>query len=204
MSKRTWRDIKKESYPENLIKDILAPDAGISGELSINEDMVKGLEYALSQLSEKEQALLKMRYQAKFNYKQIAENYPISAYSAENVIRRAVRRLGGYKTIKYIRYGLEFTRLSDKEEEERQKRISNPKSETELRNILIEDLDGISVKTYISLQNKNINTIGEILNFIESGGPEWYKKIPKFGIMSLKEVDSLLTWYKRESERFKM
>lgn len=66
---------------------------------------------------------------------------------------------------------------------------------------MITDLDGFNMRTYICLHSIGLDTLGQIVDFINQKGPEWYRHIPNFGINELKAVENALAFYKEIMDR---
>lgn len=182
---------KNVVYPYNLFEEILICD-GCND--NITNDMVNGLEFVLKTLDERGQEMIRLRYEGMHTFEEIATMLSVAKTRPRDIIFRSLRKLRHPSNIKYIRYGLEFLTQSENEENQRRERVLKA-MQNNARYISIVDLEEISVRTYLSLQSKGLNTIGDIINFKTSNGVEWYRLIPNFGVKSLNEIENVLLKY---------
>ena len=86
---------RRYSYPENLLF-VLHLNEETQRMISydvLTDDQRKGLEYALSALSEREQIVLREHFREGIGYKAIGLHYNISESRTRNIIRDALRWL---------------------------------------------------------------------------------------------------------------
>ena len=183
---------KDVAYPKNLIIEILDPaDSDNITDDDINNDMISGLNFILKSLDEREQKMIHLRYAEGYTYQQISEEFYISKSSPGELIRRYLRKLRHHDRKKYVIFGLEFWNLSEQEENRRIERVQKTQ-QNNAREMLLEDLDEISVRTYNCLYRKGLDTIGKVLDFKDNNGSEWYRSIPNFGVRALCEITNIL------------
>ena len=102
----------KPSYPQNLIMDI-----GIEhvfqkeGDRELNEEQYKGLEHALSTLTEREQSVINLRYREKVSLQAVSETFVLSQERIRQIQMRALRKLMHPSRLMFYRDGLEAAML---------------------------------------------------------------------------------------------
>lgn len=101
---------KAVEYPYNLISEIFSSD---DFDGVINNDMINGLNYVLKNLSDEEQEILRLRFEEKQTYRQMAKLFSVSHSCVSDRVIRLFRKLRHPKRNKYVIYGLEFTSLSE-------------------------------------------------------------------------------------------
>ena len=96
------KNIKQPSpYPYNLLEDIY----GERYEAILDEDLKAGLDYAISTLTERQQAMLKEYYENEKTYDEIAKEVGITRERIRQVIVKALRMLRHPSRMHYIKYG---------------------------------------------------------------------------------------------------
>lgn len=75
------RNIKNSTFPENILEEIRINKVSEKkieySELTV--DQVKGLQYAVSQMKDRDSMILLCRYEDKMTYKEIGERFSISS-----------------------------------------------------------------------------------------------------------------------------
>ena len=154
----------KEEYPYNLIATIIDESVWeLNLPTEMTEDHLAGLEYAISQLDEREQTIIRMRYEQKQTFAQIGEKFNISVNRASQVERKALRKLYHPKNLKYYKYGIEGhkVRQAEFEEAERKRAYTEKVMAT-----TIYDLD-FSVRTFNNLIRANCGNVGDLVALSE-------------------------------------
>ena len=154
----------KEEYPYNLITTIIDESVWeLDLPTEMTEDHLAGLEFAISQLDEREQTIIRMRYEQRQTYAQIGERFNISLNRASQVERKALRKLYHPKNLKYYKYGLEGykVRQAEFEEAERKRAYTEKVMET-----TIYDLD-FSVRTFNNLFRANCEKVSDLVALSE-------------------------------------
>lgn len=113
----------KEDYPYNLITTIIDESVWeLNLPTEMTEDHLAGLEYAISQLDDREQKIIRLRYEKRQTFAQIGELFNISVNRASQVARKALRKLYHPKNLKYYKYGLEGHKVRQAEFEEAERK----------------------------------------------------------------------------------
>ena len=154
----------KEPYPRNLFLT-LAADKWFNVQIpvdNITEDMVAGLEYALSTLPPRDQKVVKMRYAQKMTYTAIAKEFNITGERIRTLEHRSISRLRHPPLIGYIKYGKhDYEERCRRIEAKKEKRYDEDKY---LRRI--SDLN-ISVRPINRLIAKGYETVKDIVELTE-------------------------------------
>lgn len=113
----------KEDYPYNLITTIIDESVWeLNLPTEMTEDHLAGLEYAISQLDDREQKIIRLRYEKRQTFAQNGELFNISVNRASQVARKALRKLYHPKNLKYYKYGLEGHKVRQAEFEEAERK----------------------------------------------------------------------------------
>ena len=150
----------KEDYPYNLIDESVW-ELNLPTEMT--EDHLAGLAFAISQLDEREQTIIRMRFEERQTYAQIGEHLGISLNRVSQVARKALRKLYHPRNLKYYKYGLEGykVRQAEFEEAERKRAYTDKVMAT-----TIYDLD-FSVRTFNNLIRANCGNVGDLVALSE-------------------------------------
>lgn len=174
------------NYHSKIFKAIFDMDSKEMKGLPPIPDVSKGIDYALSTLSEREQEILFMRYEQELTLKCIGENVGLTRSRIQQIVQKALRRLRHPYRAAYIRYGFEgYTRKMEKQKEERaaQRRFNEEQTGC------IDKLN-LSVRAYNCLRRCGIATIAECATY--EGNP---LKIRNLGFRSAHEVAIALRNY---------
>ena len=154
----------KEPYPRNLFLT-LAADKWFNAQIpveNITEDMVAGLEYALSTLPPRDQKVVEMRYAQKMTYTAIAIEFDVTSERIRTLERRSIAKLHHPPLIGYIKYGKQgYVERCKRIEAEKEKRYDEDKY---LRRI--SELN-ISVRPINRLIAKGYETVKDIVELTE-------------------------------------
>lgn len=96
------RKLLVKPYPENLILTLLL---GNMDTFDVTTDIQEGLDYALSELTEVEQEVLKLRFQERLTYEKIGALRGRSNHGACAVENNAMRKLRHSSRLGYVLYG---------------------------------------------------------------------------------------------------
>ena len=154
----------KEPYPRNLFLT-LAADKWFKVQIpvdNITEDMVAGLEYALSTLPPRDQKVVEMRYAQKMTYTAIAIEFDVTSERIRTLEHRSIAKLHHPPLIGYIKYGKQgYVERCKRIEAEKEKRYDEDKY---LRRI--SELN-ISVRPINRLIAKGYETVKDIVELTE-------------------------------------
>ena len=104
---------EKIPYPENLLRDI-GPEliSGTPEHAPLSDDQQAGLAQAIQRLQEREQEIIRLRYQEKNTLQQIGDRYGLSRERIRQLLSKALRKLRHPSRIAWIRDGFEKTELA--------------------------------------------------------------------------------------------
>lgn len=207
--KRKIDDVKKLPYPKNLFETIQEGREHISFPETITADMETGLFYAMCHLTDREHAMLLMRFQQGKTLDFIAKKYEVSGNRVQQILNKAIRQLASPTFRRMYQNGMihyinttvnqivdakiaqltkdEYERgykegYSDAEKE----RPSNPKITG--MDLPIESL-GLSARSHNALIKAGNKTIGDMWAYTD------YKEILRIrniGAVSLSEISKKL------------
>ncbi len=172
---------KRADYPLNLLRDIPV------GQI-LSDDQVKGLEYVLGQLTEREQMVLEYRYVKGMSYSKIGGAFGLTGSRIQQIVNRALRKLRHSARSVYIREGfaaheasiLEHVRMAMEKKEGRLP-VAGDK-------ILDQDIEilQLSIRPYNCLKRHGIGTLHELLRMMLK--EDWYKECRNLGRKGGKEI----------------
>ena len=180
---------RRYRYPENLFSALHLNEETqrtISYD-TLTEDQRKGLEYALSALSEREQIVLRHHFCEGIGYKAIGLHYNLSENRTRNIIRDALRWLWKNAAwLYYITDGFEARTAYLRQQLQTEERIYRERcgitSPTHLYYQKLESLY-LPAKLHNPLNRSNIKTVREVLIFLCSSA-----QIRNFGALSAAAV----------------
>ena len=163
MEKSVKTQILREEYPLNLLKAMEAEKTHFQFSVEeITDDKLEGLDYALSELTERERQILFLRYQERKTLKEIGEIIGVTAERIRSQELRAIYRLRKPPLLGYIKYGkIAF-----------EQRIAARKAEKEKEynergfNIPLEELD-LSVRAFNNLKKIGCDTVADVVDLTE-------------------------------------
>ncbi len=177
--------ILKEPYPKNLLMTIQSTAVN-AVELpidAITDDVLAGLEYAISTLSEREQSVIKMRYQERKSFREIGLAHGVTLECARHNEENALRKLRIPKCLGYIKHGrCGYEKLIAKMEAEEKERMGSK------LNITLEELD-LSVRSFNRLKVHGCDTVADLIKLSE----EDIVRIKNLGKRSIVEVARTLS-----------
>ena len=150
----------KEEYPYNLISTIIDESVWeLSLPTEMTEDHLAGLEFAISQLDEREQTIIRLRYEQRQTFAEIGAVFNISVNRVSQVERKALRKLYHPKNLKYYKYGIEGYKVKKEEVEEAERKRSYDEKAMETT---IYDLD-LSVRTFNNLIRAKCEKVSDLV-----------------------------------------
>lgn len=172
---------KRVDYPLNLLRDIPV------GQI-LSDDQMKGLEYVLGQLTEREQMVLEYRYVKEMSYSEIGGAFGLTGSRIQQIINRALRKLRHPARTAYIREGfaaheasiLAHVRMAMEKKEGRMPVAGNQ--------ILDQDIEilQLSIRPYNCLKRRGIGTLHELLRMMLK--EDWHKECRNLGRKGAKEI----------------
>ena len=155
----------KEQYPRNLFLTLTA-DKWFNVQIpvdNITEDMVDGLEYALSTLPPRDQKVVEMRYAQKMTYTAIAKEFDVTSERIRTLEHRSIARLHHPPLIGYIKYGKHtYEERCKKIALEKEQRYSEDKYQRRISEL------NISVRPINRLIAKGYETVKDIVELTEN------------------------------------
>lgn len=113
--RRKLMESEKIPYPENLLSDIgLELVFGKPEYTPINDDQMAGLAHALTTIREREQEMIRLRYEEKKTLQEIGDQYELSRERVRQIIAKGVRKLRHPSRTVYIRDGFDKVELAQK------------------------------------------------------------------------------------------
>lgn len=154
----------KEDYPKNLLL-VIQLTAVYTTELpteDITEDIKAGLDYALSTLAEREQTIIRMRYQEHLSLREIGIEIGVTTERIRSLSDKILRKLREPQRLGYIKFGkCGYEALIAKREEEKR----NAKVDSQLQ-MTLEELD-LTVRSFNCLKVRGCDTVGDIAALTE-------------------------------------
>lgn len=113
--RRKLMESEKIPYPENLLSDIgLELVFGKPEYTSLNDDQMAGLAHALTTIREREQEMIRLRYEEKKTLQEIGDQYELSRERVRQIIAKGVRKLRHPSRTVYVRDGFDKVELAQK------------------------------------------------------------------------------------------
>lgn len=177
---------KQADYPLNLLRDIPV------GQI-LSDDQMKGLEYALKQLTEREQMVLEYRYVKGMSYSKIGMEFALTGSRIQQIVRRALRKLSRPAITAYIREGfsaheasvLENVRMAMEKKKSRLLTVEDKILEQRI------EILQLSIRPYNCLKRHGIGTVYELLRLMLR--EDWNIQCRNLGRKGAQEVvESLL------------
>lgn len=187
-------DPKQLPYPENLLTEIGLERIFKTGVYSpLTEDQMRGLEYAMQSLTEKERRAVKLRYENHLTFKQAAELCQITPEAVRQSAYYGVRKLRHPRQLAYYRngYKVETGRRAKRVERDPVTSVFNGnKISWDLaERISIYDLN-LLPRISLPLLGSGIENLAQLLHAMEN--PDELLKIKHFGPVRLREVKEKL------------
>ena len=113
--KRKPMESEKIPYPENLLTDIgLEHIFGKAEYVPLDEDQMAGLSHALKSIREREQDMIRLRYEEKKTLQEIGDQYGLSRERIRQIVAKGIRKLRHPSRTVFIRDGLDKAELQMK------------------------------------------------------------------------------------------
>jgi len=93
----------KQPYPLNMLLSLL--DATTLEVPELTDDVLAGIEYALSRLTDREREVLRQRYEERKTYSAIGVDFNVTASTVQKNEYTAFRKLRHRQVMGYILYG---------------------------------------------------------------------------------------------------
>lgn len=191
-----------EDYPENLVRQILAPEE----TEALEDDLFPSVEYVLGILTERERDVIYYRFLYGLTYQKTADTIGLSKERIRQIESRALRKMKSPSMIKYIKLGVQgVLREEIKEAKEnidryiKENNINPDEVDQEkikyemLLDKKVEELD-LSTRAFTAVKRDNNNTIRDLVKSYKicsihgtrQCGPktlqEIYDKLVRFGV----------------------
>lgn len=174
---------KKVNYPQNLLKamklDIKEP----------TEDQIFGLEFALGQLKESYQEVIRLHYEKGLTYKEVSEQTGKSCSRCGQMSRSAIIRLQRPNRMAWILEGYRgrLNKINERADEARKQFMTEGKlKQAELMVNSPDVLDGITAYHAKILMNVGIGNIGVLREVLKEDF--WTRTIPGIGDQTGKKI----------------
>ena len=193
---------EKLPYPQSMVTAIgLEQIFGEDKYTDLSEDQVKGLEYALSTLKDRDRELTLLWYREQYTYDQIANEIGRSKERVRQIILKSIRKLRHPYRAQYIIEG--YTVVTERLHRAKERRyvgIRPGMSDEEIRRILGDDVDmnmsefGLTMRSYNCLTRGGISNLYELIIAVFES-PNRLAKLRNMGRKSVMEVLDKLREY---------
>ena len=167
MEKQKKNDRRKqlaEPYPKNLISAI-NEHGWRNTELpteNISTIMLEGLQYSISCLNEREQLVIRLRYQERRTLSAIGIELAVTGERVRSLDSKILRKLASPPLLGYIKYGKDaYEQLLAHAEEKLQQKYKNDKLQ-----LPIEDI-GLTVRSFNCLIKRGCRIVGDVVKLTE-------------------------------------
>ncbi len=190
IKRKNRKKLLNEEYPYNLIATLIDESVWeLNLPPQMTEDHLAGLAFAISQLDEREQTIIRLRYEERQTYAQIAANFNISYKRVSQIERRALQKLYHPNNLKYYKYGIEGCKIQKVEFEKAEKKRGYTEKVMETT---ISGLD-FSVRTFNNLIRAKCEYVSdlvalseeEILNLKNMGKKQYGEVALKLQVLGL-------------------
>lgn len=183
---------KRKNYPVNLLDALYLNEMlGTNIEYEkLTADQLRGVEYILSRLTEREQLVLSHYYKEKMSRKAISEQYQLSENLIRSIIAKALKKIRVKEWLSYVGNGYEDNKKYLEEQlrtEEFQYCLA--REITDRKHIYYQKIECLNLptKTYNPLKRANIQTVRDLLIFVCSA-----RHIRNLGDVSMALVNVIL------------
>lgn len=174
------RQLLKENYPQNLVLAII-DTWQLEGPKEYTQDIIAGIHYAISTLSDREQQLIYLRYADRYTLKEIGSVFSVKQERARQIESAALRKLRSRRNWMYITNGIEgYTKILCKCEYDKGHQIGYnsgykqglkdaPKGITKaglsinITSLPVESLN-LSTRSLNCLKSTGLSTVGDLIN----------------------------------------
>ena len=193
MDKKDSRYYLDLPYPENLIRTVCDDE-----EAEITEDRIRGLEYGLETLAEREQDILDARFKQRKSFRAISESLGIAVDRVRVIYDRSLRKLRTTYRFSLIKYGYHAAGLKKEKEEEAGKRADEEAyskavesiGSPELMTMTVRELD-LPVRIMNRLKEYGIETVKDLWIISQRHSLD-YNRIRGLGELGQKEIKDRL------------
>ena len=154
--------------------------------MSLNDDQMDGMAFAMEQLTDRERVVLLLRYKEHKTLDDTATYFNVTKDKIRRIIAKSIRKLRHESRIPYYRDGYQAT--LDMQEAMKEQKLKNLSEQ--IREIQIRDLK-LPVRTCNSLIRAGYTTIGDIA----VTDPEKIKDVRDLGAKSYAELQEILQGY---------
>ena len=162
---------KDKPYPDNLIAALGIPKKYWDGEnRELNADQLEGLNYALDNLPEAMQMVIRAKYEDHMSYQEIADLYHQTKERITSIHTKAISLLKRERRLPFIVYGYSGWQLKQQEEKDAHRAELKQRAEAICKQVGIKGADTIpvsdlevSARTRNALERYGINTLQELL-----------------------------------------
>ncbi len=186
----------KKNYPANLLNalhlnDLLGTDVDYE---NLTEDQIKGADYILSMLTERERIVLDHYYKSAVSRKWIAERYHLTKKRVRQIIYAALKKLQIRELLLYAAEGFDFHRRRMEEQlRAEESRFCKTRGIMDRTHLFYQEIERLNlpVKIERALQRGNVRTVRELLITICAA-----RRVYQLGEGSIRVVSEIL---KREN-----
>jgi len=180
----------KKTYPNNIFEYIRIirrnydDDIIRLSEERFSEDQLKGLQYVLSTFSNLEQQIVRLRFQNKFTFEEIATELHLNREWVRQILVRLCTIIIEPYNIRYILNGFTITQSE---------KVANTGLCCDFSKIYIEELK-ISTRALNALKRHNINTVDQLMKLLEydEGGACELMEYRNIGKVGFKEIETAI------------
>jgi len=157
-------EILKAPYPSNLmmtVKEDYHWTVPMPTE-NLTEDNIAGINHALSMLSERDQTIIRLRFEERQTLKQVGEHFGFSPENTRRRVYEALKKLRHRPCLGYLLYGL---RGYEEYVSQREKEENDPYPEA-IMSMTIEEMD-LSIRATNCLRNAGYTHVRDIAMLTE-------------------------------------
>lgn len=151
-------------WPENLVTEIglseVFPETGTYEELT--PDQMDGLAFVLSQFREREQKLLRLRYEQHWKMKDIADSFGLSTGRIDQLRSKLIRMLRHPTRVRYFRYGKQGAVDQENQRTEEIRTETDREQKLAMLREIPLNVCGFSPSVYFDLWRQGVTDLGEL------------------------------------------
>lgn len=194
---------RRKSYPANLLEALGTNDLlGTKMDYEkLTPDQMKGVDYILSQLTQRERIVLDCYYKEGMSRKGIAEYYHLTEKRVRQIIMGALEQIRAKEWLSYAANGYENNRKRMEEQLKTEEALfCAVRGVTDPTHIYYQGMERLNlpVRPYNSMKREGIRTVRDVLLFLCSG-----RRIRNFGARSEDTVIAALARENLLPEGFK-
>ena len=201
---KSVRRVFRDAYPVNLFKELdinqvdfskVSRNAGTVPEMDYDAptgDQIMGLEYAIGLMKDRDQDMLRLRFEEGLTFREIGERRNCSAVKAGQDCKRVLHDLRDPSKSLWYAKGLQACRDQKKAEISELRKELEAKTGKSMRGILASSplIYDIGYSVCWSLEKAGITTVGELLLAMKD--PDWYRSIPGIGKATGRKLEMLM------------